>query len=86
MERTMRGSGRRVALSAILLLAGSAAQAQLTTPGIPSGPSYGYQPYNPSQPTGLNHPNDQGFGTYHNPTRLKGYRSPTLAHRRFRGY
>lgn len=72
---------------AVATMAGGAL-AQYAPPSVttPPAPTYGYQPYNPANPTGFNHPNDQGFGGYRNPTKLKGHRSGSMSYRRFRGY
>ncbi len=79
-----------LALCALLAVAAwsPSARAQFTVPSVTDRPalSYGYQPYDTSKPTGFNHPHNMGYGTYHNPTKLKGHRSRTMRYRRFRGY
>lgn len=64
------------------------ASAQYAPPSVttPPPPTYGEQPYNPSEPRGFNHPDQQGFGEYRNPAKLKGHRSGSPGGRRFRGY
>ena len=48
--------------------------------------SYGYQPYNDSNPTGFNHPNNMGYGHYVYDPKLTGHRTRALHYRRFKGY
>lgn len=59
---------------------------QPLAPAVPATPTYGVQPYNPSNPRGFYHPNDMGYGSYQNPTRLYGHRPKTFSDRRYRGY
>lgn len=77
-----------LALALAALPAAGAAFAQYAPPSVTTAPppTYGYQPPDPGNPTGFNHPDEQGFGAYRNPTKLKGHRSETMSHRRFRGY
>lgn len=77
-----------LAFTLAALLSAGPAFAQYAPPSIttPPAPTYGYQPYDPANPTGFNHPNEQGFGGYRNATTLKGHRSGALNYRRFRGY
>lgn len=77
-----------IALALAALPASGIALAQYVPPSIttPPAPTYGYQPYNPASPTGFNHPDEQGFGEYRNPAKLKGPRSGSMSYRRFRGY
>ena len=81
---------RRPPLILVLALAGlpAAARAQYAPPSVTTAPppTYGVQPYDAGNPTGFNHPNEQGFGSYRNPTKLKGHRADAMTYRRFRGY
>ena len=54
-------------------------------PAVPA-PTYGAQPYNPSNPRGFYHPNEMGYGSYQNPTRLYGHRPKGTSGRRYKGY
>ena len=78
----------RPTLVIALALAATPALAQYAPPSVttPPAPTYGYQPYNPASPSGFSHPNEQGFGGYRNPTKLKGHRSRAMNYKRFRGY
>ncbi len=81
-------SGLLAPLALALAMSGGPALAQLPPPSITTPPplTYGYQPYNPSKPTGFYHPHNMGSGRYHNPKKLKGHRFKSLNYRRFHGY
>lgn len=48
--------------------------------------SYGYQPYDSSNPRGFYHPNGMGYGRYHNSSKPHYHRSGPFSYRHFKGY
>lgn len=79
-------AGVRTETQAASLHLAQLAPLQPVAPAVPATPTYGVQPYNPSNPRGFYHPNDMGYGSYQNPTRLYGHRSKTYGDRRYKGY
>lgn len=63
-------------------LAGPVSAQSYTPPTV----NYGYQQYNDRNPTGFNHPNNMGYGSYVYQPRQTGTRVKALSYRRFKGY
>ncbi len=92
----MRLAFPRLTVFAVALLLAAAARAAplqrfvptFPAPAVPAQPipAYGYEPYDSANPRGFVHPDDTGFGRYHNPSKPHLHRSPALSYRYFRGY